>query len=345
LAASDEGQIGYEVGINWQNNDTEPVTLVFGEEFGTLTFGPGEAKSKSFSNVGHTRRVIKYYLQNNPSLSSNITLLDPLVVTDTSESTVTLSWGANEGTSGYPTIGYQVYRNNIRISQTSATSFKDTNLNPNTSYTYRMVSYNKDGLSDATNTVAVMTKETPPIAKPEPEKPTTTQPATQAKPTTTITTDNKIDVATVTVTDTNKNTILANASLTTDGIITISGTAKPKTKIIITLHSDPVQFETTSDAAGLWTRDIPLSGLTTGSHLITAKPENGTDVTLASFTIVDPVATPVVAESNKGFNPAFYISLGITLIIAAILGALWYKHWKTKRIGRTETTQKVDSNF
>jgi chitodextrinase len=102
-----------------------------------------------------------------PSTPSNLTLVDPNAVRQTSSramalsgstpvvdwpyTAVTLEWSASTDNVGV--TGYEIYRDNQKIGTTSKTTYTDTNLTIGTTYTYTVRAYdaadNKSALSSA----------------------------------------------------------------------------------------------------------------------------------------------------------------------------------------------------
>lgn len=71
-------------------------------------------------------------------------------------STVTLSWGASSDNVGV--AGYEIWRNNTKVGNTSQTTYSDTNLAANTEYTYIVKAYDaKQNVSNPSNTLQVTT--------------------------------------------------------------------------------------------------------------------------------------------------------------------------------------------
>jgi chitodextrinase len=73
-----------------------------------------------------------------------------------SSSQVNLSWSASSDNTGV--TGYEVYRNNVRLTTITTTSFGDTGLSPGNTYTYYVKARDAAGnVSPASNTVSVTT--------------------------------------------------------------------------------------------------------------------------------------------------------------------------------------------
>ncbi len=77
-----------------------------------------------------------------------------LTVTGTTDATVSLSWNASSGATGY-----HVYRDGTKIttSAISATSFTDTGRSPSTTYSYRVSAVGSSGVESALSTVVSAT--------------------------------------------------------------------------------------------------------------------------------------------------------------------------------------------
>lgn len=81
-----------------------------------------------------------------------------LNLTPVSSSQVNLSW--KESTDSSTLEGYGVYRNDEKIATVKTTSYGDTGLLPNTTYTYFVVTINKEGQDSLpSNTVSTVTPE------------------------------------------------------------------------------------------------------------------------------------------------------------------------------------------
>lgn len=77
-----------------------------------------------------------------------------LAVTATSAGSVSLSWNASSGASGY-----DVYRDGQPVGSATGTSFTDTGLSPSTSYTYTVKAHDSSGgTSAASNSVSATTQ-------------------------------------------------------------------------------------------------------------------------------------------------------------------------------------------
>jgi len=74
-----------------------------------------------------------------------------LTATDTSQTSINLSWIAS--TSTYGVAGYDIYRNDVLLGSTTSTSYTDNGLTPNTTYNYSVNAYDNssdDSLSATT---------------------------------------------------------------------------------------------------------------------------------------------------------------------------------------------------
>src|SRR5437899_2429437 len=54
---------------------------------------------------------------------------------------VTLQWTGSTDTGGSGLAGYKIYRGNLPVAAVTGTSFVDNDLQPNASYTYRVVAF------------------------------------------------------------------------------------------------------------------------------------------------------------------------------------------------------------
>ena len=73
-------------------------------------------------------------------------------VTGQTSTTVSLSWSASSGASGYA-----VLRNGTQVGTTSSTTYTDTGLSPSTTYSYTVEAYNSAGTSAASSAVSATT--------------------------------------------------------------------------------------------------------------------------------------------------------------------------------------------
>jgi len=77
-----------------------------------------------------------------------------LTATTISQSQVDLSWTAS--TASGSISGYHIYRDGVEISTTTATSYNDTGLTPNTSYSYEIIAYDTSGNNSLASTVTAI---------------------------------------------------------------------------------------------------------------------------------------------------------------------------------------------
>lgn len=87
-------------------------------------------------------------------------------ITNPTASTLTVAWDAPANPSGISS--YEIFRSGSRISETTSLSFTDSNLSPNTSYSYQIRSL---GTSSLSNSVTGTTQQnvTPPPPPPPPQ--------------------------------------------------------------------------------------------------------------------------------------------------------------------------------
>ncbi|MEK4513354.1 alpha-amylase [Paenibacillus sp. FSL K6-2524] len=91
-----------------------------------------------------------------PTTPSNVTAS---VKTD---KTVTLTWTASTDVTGI--TGYDVYRNNVKVGSPTTTTYKDTGLTAETTYTYKVIARSQSGgTSDPSGDLTVTTEKTGPI--------------------------------------------------------------------------------------------------------------------------------------------------------------------------------------
>jgi chitodextrinase len=86
------------------------------------------ASATTLSNAGDTQA---------PSVPQNLS------ATTFSSTQINLTWSASTDNIGV--VGYRIYMNGIHIANSSTTSYSNTGLSPQTTYTYRVVSYDAAG--------------------------------------------------------------------------------------------------------------------------------------------------------------------------------------------------------
>lgn len=153
-----------EIGLTWTaSTDNVGVTGYRIYRDGTQI---GVSATTSYSDTGLTRStaysytVLAYDAAGNASSQStprSVTTLGdttapsvPTGLTGTADSMteVTLTWNASTDNIGV--VGYRVFRNGTQIAEvTTGTSYSDTGLTQNTSYTYTVLAYDGDGNSSA----------------------------------------------------------------------------------------------------------------------------------------------------------------------------------------------------
>lgn len=84
-----------------------------------------------------------------PSIPVNLTS------SNVTQNSVTLNWTNNA--SKEKVTHYEVYRNNIRIATSATNTFKDQNLQANTTYSYKVKAVNAAGTSDFSQAISVKT--------------------------------------------------------------------------------------------------------------------------------------------------------------------------------------------
>lgn len=81
-----------------------------------------------------------------------------IYVSEAGASSLKIGWEAAEDNEGV--VGYEVYRNNIRIATTGNTSYLDKNLKPDTSYTYVVYAFDEArNVSDASDELCAVTEK------------------------------------------------------------------------------------------------------------------------------------------------------------------------------------------
>lgn len=103
--------------------------------------------------------------------------------------------------------------------------------------------------------------------------------------------------------------------------ITVSGKSLPNITVILKLHSKEVDFTTTADGNGNWSKQLALASLENGSHTITALYQkdgvNGNEEQVASFTYKKPFDSMTLALGTL-----------IGLVVAGFGVSMWkfFKH-------------------
>jgi glycosidase/chitodextrinase len=111
---------------------------------------------------GFTREATGWYdgtkwYDNDPRVITKPTAPSNLTVATKTDKTVTLTWTASTDSTGI--VGYDVYRNNVIVGSSTATTYKDTGLTAETSYTYKVIAKSQSGgVSDPSNEIMVETK-------------------------------------------------------------------------------------------------------------------------------------------------------------------------------------------
>ncbi len=112
-----------------------------------------------------------------PSIPSGV------IVTATSTSQVSVSWNVSTDSGGSGLAGYQVYRNDTRVTTTTSTSYTDNGLSATSLYCYTIVAYDNAGNDSSASSQECAT--TPAGASTDPAPPSNL--ATMAVTTTSIT--------------------------------------------------------------------------------------------------------------------------------------------------------------
>jgi len=106
-----------------------------------------------------------------------------LTATDVNAVQINLSWSASTDTGGSGLAGYKIYRAGTQIATSTTTSYSDTTLSANTTYSYTVKAYDGAGnLSAASNTASATTNGVPstPPGQPSPRGMVTASPWTES---------------------------------------------------------------------------------------------------------------------------------------------------------------------
>ena len=165
---------GQGINLSWSATGNEYYGEVWGGPGGTLTFGWQSGTSKDIGSqwAGYTYswHVKARNGAGTSDWSSTWTFtVKPAAPSNLSAQTascsqINLYWTDNSGNEE----GYKIYRNGSYVGQVgmNATSYQDTGLNGNTSYSYYVRAFRGSIESDASNTVNITT---PPCAPPQPD--------------------------------------------------------------------------------------------------------------------------------------------------------------------------------
>ena len=93
-----------------------------------------------------------------PAISSGV------IVSVDSSSQITIGWNNATDTGGSGLAGYRVYRNGVWVGTTTATSYVDTGLVPNTRYCYTITAYDNAGNNSSSSAQACATTPSAPVS-------------------------------------------------------------------------------------------------------------------------------------------------------------------------------------
>lgn len=162
---SSTGVTTSSVSLAWNSvsNASGYQILRNGNQFAS-TSGTSYEDTGLAANTSYSYAVRAYNAQGTSALSSSISVKTngnslplPAVpqgvnITGVTDTSVSLSWAASSDATGY-----DIYRNGSVAGTTTSTSFTDTGLSKNTSYTYTVEAYNATGSSDASAAVSATT--------------------------------------------------------------------------------------------------------------------------------------------------------------------------------------------
>lgn len=113
------------------------------------------------NQAGFTRTATGWYdgstwTDTDPRVVTKPTAPSNLASSVKTDKTVTLTWNASTDSSGI--AGYDVYRNNAKAGSSTTTTYKDTGLTAETTYTYKVIARSHSGgTSDPSNEISVKT--------------------------------------------------------------------------------------------------------------------------------------------------------------------------------------------
>jgi chitinase len=215
-----------------------------------------------------------------------------LTATAASGSEIDLSWTA--ATDNVGVTSYSVYENNVMLTGTAGTTYQNTNLLPNTTYTYTVVAYDAAGNASAKSSPASATTQA--SAATPPSTPPSAPPTDTTAPTTNITSpsNNATVSSTVTVTATaTDDTGVINVEFYVDGTLKKSDNSSPYT----------YSLDTTTLSNGthsLMTKAYDAAGNIGSSPTVNITVSNGTstpDTTNPTATITKPTNNATVSST------------------------------------------------
>jgi chitodextrinase len=200
---------GNQVFLLWNastdNNGVVGYTIIKNSSILANTPGTSYVDTAVIPNTNYTYSVLAFDAAGNVSASSAPISITTLVSGDTSSPTaptslsatstsanlVNLNWATS--TDNIAVTGYMIIRNGLVIANSASTSFADTTVMPNTSYSYSVLAYDAAGnVSAQSNSVTITTPTS--IAD-------TTSPSTPTNLTATSTSPNQIKLNWATSTD------------------------------------------------------------------------------------------------------------------------------------------------
>jgi PKD repeat protein len=151
----------WPLGVTFTDTSTGTLTNRF------WSFGDGSTTNTVANILTHTYSVAGAntvsLTVSGPAGASTMTLTNYIVVSDAvapitptgltamriSASQINLRWNSSTSSGGLGFAGYKVYRDGAQIGTTTATSYADTGLAPNSDYCYTVAAYNNEGETSA----------------------------------------------------------------------------------------------------------------------------------------------------------------------------------------------------
>ncbi|MGE4283809.1 MAG: S-layer homology domain-containing protein [Clostridia bacterium] len=168
-AVKTDGVSNDNITVSWTTDDTDIAYYLLWKDDAQLISKEDDYKGKSFISIGagfegETYKVVAVDLAGNESLTLEETLGDTEPPTapgkpemsGRASKSIIVSWAAS--TDNVYVEGYDVYRDDVKIANVAATSFSDTGLIENQTYTYKVKAYDRAGnYSDYSESLTVNT--------------------------------------------------------------------------------------------------------------------------------------------------------------------------------------------
>ena len=239
---------------------------------------------------------------------------------------------------------YEVYRNNEVIAIISTLIYPDTGLDPETSYSYKVRSFDGSNYSTFSTNVSATTKE---------ETLDTVNPTIPEGPEVEVKAPPVIEKFSYVTIDTVTYGLNDIPPFDAGEIIEINGKTESYADIELIVRSDPKSFYSKADEDGFWTIKIDTSYLEAGAHSFIIKitaddyPE-AYESEEYPFTINEKVEEAVVIEEDNFGRRVRIITIVLIVAIVVIFFVLFIlakkKGWFKKLSGKGEDKSPVTPN-